>query len=166
LQSQGQSSPSAGDIAAAAQGMRIEAGDPATVAEVAQQIGWPHVRINASRYRGESANEQDEWVEVRNLGGAAQDMTGWSVRLDGSSTRWTFQEGFSLQPGQACKFYTGAPMADPCPGTSNVSSSGVLPNDAGTLTLWVDGLNFKAIEARYAADPTKQPPPPNLQGFE
>ena len=56
-------------------------------------------------------------------------------------------------------------MADPCPGSSNVSQSGVLPNTSGTITLWVDFLDLKAAEARYNADSNNQPPPPNLQGF-
>ena len=146
-------------------GFRIEAGDPAAIGAVAQGLGWPHVRINAVRFRGRASTELDEWVEVKNLGGAAQDMSGWSVRVEGSSTRWRFADGFVLEPGQACKFYTGAAMADPCGGSSNIASSGVLPNDGGTLTLWVDFLDLKAIEVRYAADPTRQPPPPNLQGF-
>jgi hypothetical protein len=92
-------------------------------------------------------------------------MTQWSVRVEGTNIRWTFEDGFVLQPGQACKFYTGTPGADPCPGTRNVASSGVLPNTSGTLTLWVDFLELKAAEARYDADSNNQPPPPNLQGF-
>jgi hypothetical protein len=146
-------------------GFRIEAGDPAAIGAVAEALGWPHVRINATRFRGRTSTELDEWVEVKNLGGAPQDMSQWSVRVEGTGRRWTFADGFMLQPGQACKFYTGAPMADPCLGSSNIASTGVLPNDAGTLTLWVDFLDLKAIEVRYAADPTRQPPPPNLQGF-
>lgn len=164
-QSQGLPVPSGDQVFEATLGFRIEAGDPATIGAIAERLGWPHVRILASRFRGQSANEQDEWVEIKNLGGGEQDMTDWSVRIEGSNIRWTFEDGFVLQPGQACKFYTGAPMADPCPGSSNVSQSGVLPNTSGTITLWVDFLDLKAAEARYNADSNNQPPPPNLQGF-
>jgi len=162
---QGLAAPTPDQVFEATLGLRVEAGDPGAIAALAQQLGWPHVRINAARYRGQSANEQDEWVEVKNLGGAEQDMTNWSVRVPGTEIRWTFQESFILQPGQACKFYTGAQMADPCPGSSNVSGSGVLNNSAGTIELWVDWLDLKAIETRYNSDPNNQPPPPNLQGF-
>jgi hypothetical protein len=164
-ESQGLPAPTGDQVFEATLGFRVEAGDPATIGAIAERLGWPHVRIFASRFRGQSANEQDEWVEIKNLGGGQQDMTQWSVRVEGSSVRWTFEDGFVLQPGQACKFYTGTPGADPCPGSRNVSQSGVLPNTSGTITLWVDFLELKAAEARYNADSNSQPPPPNLQGF-
>jgi len=145
--------------------LRVESGDPGAIAAIAQQLGWPHVRINAARYRGVTANELDEWVEVKNFGGGEQDMTNWSVRVEGTMIRWTFGDGFVLQPGQACKFYTGTPGADPCPGSSNVATSGVLPNSSGTITLWVDFLDLLAIRTSYNTDSNNQPPPPNLQGF-
>jgi hypothetical protein len=163
--SQGLPAPTGDQVFEATLGFRIEAGDPATIGAIAERLGWPHVRIFASRFRGQTANEQDEWVEIKNIGGGQQDMTQWSVRVEGTNIRWTFEDGFVLQPGQACKFYTGTPGADPCPGTRNVASSGVLPNTSGTLTLWVDFLELKAAEARYDADSNNQPPPPNLQGF-
>jgi len=145
--------------------MRLAVGDPATLADLAQAMQWAHVRINAARFRGRASTELDEWVEVKNLGGAPQDMGRWSVRVEGTPFRWTFADGFVLEPGQACKFYTGAAMAEPCGGSSDIAPMGVLPNEGGLLTLWVDFLDLKAIEVRYAADPTRQPPPPNLQGF-
>jgi hypothetical protein len=162
----GQPAPTPDQTFDATLSFRVEAGDPGAISAIAQALGWPHVRILASRYRGVTANELDEWVEVKNLGGGSQDMTQWSVRVEGTNIRWTFQDGFTLQPGQACKFYTGAPMADPCPGSSNVATSGVLPNTSGTLTLWVDFLDLLAIRTSYNADPNMQPPPPNLQGFD
>jgi hypothetical protein len=165
FRSQGLPDPTPDQVFEQTFAFRIEAGDPTAIAAVAQALGWPHVRINATRFRGRTATEQDEWVEVKNFGGAPQDMSGWSVRVEGTPYRWHFAEGFVLQPGQACKFYTGAPMADPCPGTSNLAPMGVLPNEGGTLSLWVDWLELKANEVRYAADPIRQPPPPNLQGF-
>ena len=79
--------------------------------------------------------------------------------------RWRFEDGFTLQPGQACKFYVADPGADPCPGTRNVAERGVLSNDGGSLQLWVDRLDLRVVETRYSADPSNQPPPPNLQGF-
>jgi hypothetical protein len=165
FQMTGRPAPTPDQVFDATLSFRVEAGDPGAIAAIAQVLGWPHVRINATRFRGVAANELDEWVELRNMGGGSQDMTGWSVRVEGTDIRWTFQDGFTLQPGQSCKFYTGAPMAEPCPGSSNVAASGVLPNSSGTITLWVDWLDLLAIRASYNADPATQPPPPNLQGF-
>jgi hypothetical protein len=165
FQTEGRPAPSPDDVFVATLTLRIEAGDPGAIAAVAQAVGWPHVRINASRFRGREANEADEWVEVKNLGSAAQDMSGWSVRIAGRPTAWNFANGYVLQPGEACKFYTGAPMADPCGLANSTAQPGALPNDQGTIELWVNFLDLKAIEAIYRSDPNNQPPPPNLQGF-
>lgn len=163
---QNQPDPSPDDVFTQTFGFRIEAGDPAAIGAVAQALGWPHLRITGARYRGTQATEGDEWVEIRNLGGASQDMTGWSVRVGDGTTRWTFQEGFTLEGGRTCRFYTGAARDDSCPGSANISLTGVLPNDAGILSLWVDYFDLKAVEVRYSANPIAQPPPPNLQGAQ
>ena len=165
FRSEGRPDPSPDEVFVQTLGFRIEAGDPATIGAVAQSLGWPHIRIVGVRFRGRTANELDEWVELRNLGGAPQDMSGWSVRVEGTPFRWTFEPGFVLQPGQSCRFYTGNPDPDACPGSINIATSGVLRNDAGGVSLWVDFLELKADEVRYIADPSFQPPPPHLQGF-
>jgi|GEM_PF-1084923 len=152
------------EIFVAVLGFRITAGDPAGIAAVAQALSWPHLRITAVRFRGTPPDELDEWVELTNLGGAPQEMTGWSVRMENSDARWQFQDGFVLGAGLSCRFYSGAPRADACPGSSNIAQRGVLPNDAGVLQLWVDFLELKANEVRYNANPMQQPPPPNLKG--
>ena len=165
FQAQGRPAPSPDDVFVATVTFRVEAGDPATIAAIAQVLGWPHVRINAARYRGREATELDEWVEVKNYGGVAQDMSGWSVRLPGMTVAWNFADGFVLAPGQACKFYVGNAGADPCAGPSNVAPRGVLPNDQGVIELWINFLDLRADRVLYRSDPTSQPPPPNLQGF-
>src|SRR5581483_855776 len=91
----GQSATDA-DIKREAYSLRYAAGDPATLSVVAQTEGLPMVRINAARFRGRATNETDEWVEIKNLGGAPQDLTGWSVRV-GTSARWRFNDGAVLQ---------------------------------------------------------------------
>jgi hypothetical protein len=164
-QEQGRNAPTPDQVFEQTFGLRIESGDPAAISAVAQGLGWPHLRIVASRFHGISTNQTDEWVEIRNLGGASQDMTGWSVRVVGSSVRWTFQDGFTMDGGQTCKFYTGDARQDSCPGSTNVSQSGVLNDQQGSISLWVDWLDLKADEVRYDSDPLHQPPPPNLQGF-
>jgi hypothetical protein len=162
---EGRPAPSDDDVFVATVTFRVEAGDPATIAAIAQALSWAHVRINAVRFRGQQANEQDEWVEVKNFGGASQDMGGWGVRLPGSPIYWNFGDGFVLEPGQSCRFYTGDPAADACAGSRNVSTSGVLPNDQGTVELWVNFLDYRAGRVIYRSDPNNQPPPPNLQGL-
>jgi hypothetical protein len=41
----------------------------------------------------------------------------------------------------------------------------VLPDDQGTVELWVNFLDFLAGRVIYRSDPNNQPPPPNLQGL-
>jgi hypothetical protein len=164
LQAQGRPAPSPDDIFVATLTFRIEAGEPAFKAAYAQAHGRPHLRINGARYQGQQANEPDEWIEVKNFGGGAQDMSGWSVRIPGTSIVWTFADGFVLEPGASCRFYAGTPGDGACRGSQNVASRGVLPNDQGVIELWVDYLDLLADRVSYSADPDNQPPPPNLQG--
>lgn len=165
-QAQGRPAPTPDEVFAQTFGFRVEANDPAAVAAVAQGLGWAHLRITGARFRGTPPSEGDEWVEVKNVGGLGQDMTGWSVRVDDTPVRWTFQDGFTLAAGQSCRFYTGVARADSCPGSANISVAGVLPDEVGSLSLWVDYFNLLAVRVRYAANPTAQPPPPNLQGAQ
>lgn len=147
--------------------LRGREGDPAAVAAVAKGQGWPHNRIVGARYRDTGGTPfAGEWVEVRNLGGGDQDMTGWSVRVDGTQFAWRFADGFILRPDQSCRFYTLNAEANACPGSANINSTGVLDDQRGGLSLWVDFLDLRAITVTYAADRLLQPAPPNLQGVQ
>lgn len=143
---------------------RLLAADPAAIRSLAQGLGWPKVYITAIRYRGTAAGEADEFIEIQNVGGASQDMTGWRALAVESNTSFFFTEGSVLNPGAVCRFYTGAAREDSCPGSVNLASSGVWNDNAGRAQLWYDPLALLADETRYAADSNSQPPPLNLQG--
>jgi hypothetical protein len=166
FESQGRPAPTPDEIFTETFGFRIEAGDPAAIAAVATGMTWPHVRITGVQFRGSMANQRDEWVEVKNLGGASQDMSGWSVRVNGTPNSWRFADGFVLEPGQACRFYVGPAGANACGGASNIAPMGILDDSSGTISLWVDSLDWNVNEVRYVANPTNQPAPPNLQGAQ
>jgi hypothetical protein len=161
---QGRPAPSPDDVFLATYEYRIGAFDPAAIRSLAQGLGWPKVYITAIRYRGTGAGEADEYIEITNVGGAPQDMTGWRARAVESGTDFFFTEGTVLEPGATCRFYTNQTQADSCPGTINVSTSGVWNNTAGSAELWYDPLALLADSTRYSADPNNQPPPPNLRG--
>ncbi len=143
---------------------RIGAADPAAITSLAQGLGWPKVYVTAVKFRGAAAGEADEYVEITNVGGASQEMTGWRAFSVQSATDFFFSDGSVLEPGARCRFYTGAAQPDSCPGSFNVATQGVWDDTAGSAELWYDPLALLADKTRYAAEPSAQPPPPNLVG--
>lgn len=165
LTARGNARPSSDGVLLQAFLFRVTAGDPSAAAAVACNERWPHVRITAASAGDGGAGESGAWIEVGNLGGGAQDMGGWSLRIADDGPRRQFAAGFTLAPGQACRWYAGTQGEDACTGTSTETGSALTLADEGTLTLWVDGINLKANEVRYATDPARQPAPPNLRGL-
>jgi len=67
------------------------------------------VTISAVRFDAEGPdadNLNDEWIEIRNSGGGV-DLTGWTVKDESASNRYTFPDGFRLEDGEAVKLRTG-----------------------------------------------------------
>ena len=54
----------------------------------------------------ENVSWVDEWVEISNLGEAAQDLTGWTLKDEQNHT-YTFPEGFVLMEGVSVLVHTG-----------------------------------------------------------
>lgn len=71
----------------------------------ASQLAIVDLRLDAE---GDDAlNLNDEWVEVQNTGAVAVDMTGWGVRDESSSHRFTFPAGFTLEAGALVRIHSG-----------------------------------------------------------
>lgn len=138
---------------------RVRAGDPAAISNIARFLDAPYVKITRLRFSG------NEFIEVTNLGGGSQDMTTWIVRTIDRGLTARFPDGYVLNPGQSCRFYSGATASDSC-GDAAFNVADVWPDDGGTATLFFEGLALPGDNTRYSADPTNQPPPPNLQGVE
>lgn len=160
---QGKPEPNGEELFLLTYELRIGAMDPAAIASLAQGLGWPKVYITAVQFQGTAAGEADEFVELMNVGGASQDMTGWRLNAVESNTDFYFSDGTVLEPGARCRFYTNQIQADSCPGTVNVSTSGVWNDGSGRADLWYDPFQLLADRTRYNADPANQPPPPNLR---
>jgi hypothetical protein len=161
---QGKPEPTPDDIFVATYEYRIGANDPAAITSLARGLLWPKVYITAIRYRGAAAGEADEYIQISNVGGAAQDMTGWRAHAVEGGADFFFSEGSVLEPGASCRFYTNQEQPDSCPGSVRVSESGVWADSGGAAELWYDPLALLADATRYSANPATQPPPPNLQG--
>ncbi|MFN8559261.1 MAG: lamin tail domain-containing protein [Dehalococcoidia bacterium] len=165
LARQGRPAPSADEVFLLTYEFRIGANDPAAIRSLAQGLLWPKIYITGVKYRGTAAGEADEYVEVTNVGGASQDMSGWRVRAVESGVDFFFTDGSALEPNARCRFYTGLDeQPDSCPGTIKVAASGVWNDAAGTAELWYDPLALLADRTQYNADSTAQPPAPNLRG--
>jgi hypothetical protein len=146
---------------------RVRAGDPTAVSAIARLIGAPYVKITRVHF------QQPDFVEITNLGGAAQNIFGWSLHASNFSITFAPPEidaaDAHLEPGQRCTVYTG-PKRD-APGErclvyflpESRPPPDWLPDDGGELSLFADPLGLLADETRYDADPDNQPPPPNLQ---
>jgi hypothetical protein len=146
--------------------MRLEAGDPALVAEMARRLGWPHLRVSAVRFRGAAQGEADEYVEIRNLGGAGQLMDGWRLRAAGSGAEFRFLAGWMLPADGRCRVYTNQTHHDSCPGLGFGATYGLWDDTADTALLTVDYPSITADRARYSAEPAAQLPPPALRGVD
>ncbi len=55
----------------------------------------------------ESITPNEEWIEVVNAGGQAVDLTGWGIRDESASNRFSFPPGFRLGPGATVRIRTG-----------------------------------------------------------
>jgi hypothetical protein len=144
---------------------RVRAGDPAVIRNIARLLTppAPYNQVTFIRFRGTAQGQTDEYVEVTNLGGGSQDMTGWTLRSPDRDRIFNFPAGFVLAGGQSCRVYTGAPQENSC-GNASFNSTDVWPDDGGRVVLFFDALNLSSVDTIYRADPSNQPAPPNLQG--
>lgn len=142
---------------------RVRAGDPVAIRNIAHLLGWPYLQITDLDFAGAGPNQEDEFVEITNLGGAPQDVSGWTVRATDRNESVTLPHGSVVGAGQSCRVYTGIVTADSCGGVQ-FHGTDIWPDSAGTAILFADPIALTAAETRYRADPTNQPPPPNLTG--
>ena len=145
--------------------LRVRAGDPAAISNIARVLGAPYLKITRLRFADELPGQAGEFVEITNLGGGAQSLAGWSLRSPARGAHFALRSDLVLAPGQSCRFYT-----EGFPGRGGTLCHAVVPgladlwpDDAGRVVLYYDALNLLGDDTRYSADPNSQPPPPNLQ---
>jgi micrococcal nuclease len=49
----------------------------------------------------------EEYIRIRNEGDSATDMSGWTIKDESSSNRYTFPAGFSIAPGETVTIHSG-----------------------------------------------------------
>jgi hypothetical protein len=141
--------------------LRYAAGDPAARRDAARSSGAPYLVITQLKFAGTAEGQIDEFVEVANLGGAAQNVAGWTLRSPARGATFQFPTGFEIPQGWVCKVYTGRVQGGAC-GTLSFDQTDVWPDGGGQVVLANAQGGTEALSA-YSADLAGQPPPPNLQ---
>jgi hypothetical protein len=121
---------------------RIQAGSPPAIRNRSGIRGIPYLKVTRIRFVG------PEFFEITNLGGAAADLSRWTIRSRNAA--FDLPDGFILGAGEVRRFQP--PVAD------------MFPDDEDEVSLWIESLGQRVDAVRYSADPANQPPPPNLQG--
>ncbi|HEY7295683.1 MAG TPA: lamin tail domain-containing protein [Dehalococcoidia bacterium] len=103
--------------------------------------GAPLVRLTAIWLRGTDTSGggdgRYQYVEIGNLGGAAQDLSGWALQGDSGNIAglmYYFPAGLTLNPGDSCRIYVGHPAEATC----GDGSFALFPfwGDHGMASLW------------------------------
>jgi Lamin Tail Domain len=109
----------------------------------AAAAGVPLVRVLAIWLKGTDnsglGNGAYQYVEVGNLGGATQVLTGWALQGDSagiSGLMFYFPDGFTLAAGDSCRVYVGHPAGNSC--TDGSFALYRFWSDHGDATLWDD----------------------------
>lgn len=72
---------------------------------VSAEVQIVHIEYDAPG--NDNFNLNGEWVEILNGDETAVDLTGWVLKDESASHRYTFPNGFTLQPGATAFVYTG-----------------------------------------------------------
>jgi len=125
---------------AMADGFVLAQPDDFTAASAAA-AGVPLVRLLAIWLRGAdsagSGSGAYQYVQIANLGGATQDLTGWALQGDSGSVAglvYYFPDGFTLAPGNGCRIYVGHPAEATC--TAGSFALYQFWTDHGAASLW------------------------------
>jgi len=116
-------------------------GDAACGAPVAGATGMRIAGLRLDAVGDDAANANDEWVEVANAGTGAVDLTGWTLRDESASHRFTFPGGFVLAPGAAVRVRSGCGDDSATDLHWCVTGSAVWNNDGDTAFLLDPGGN-------------------------
>ena len=83
----------------------------------------------------DAQNLNDEWVEVRNEGAEPVDLSGWGLRDESSSHRFTFPRAFTLAPGATVRIRSGCGTGSATELFWCTSGSAIWNNDGDTAFL-------------------------------
>lgn len=99
----------------------------------AAEVTISQVRFDAD---GDDArNLNDEWIELRNTGSSAVDLSGWGVRDESASHRFVLPDGFVLGSGARVRIHSGCGAAKALALYWCTSGSAIWNNDGDTAFL-------------------------------
>jgi endonuclease YncB( thermonuclease family) len=131
--------PGSAPVADAGRAQQVEPATPAPAAGVG--TGFMEI-VDLCRNGTQGAAEPDEYVEIQNLGGEPQEMTGWrleSERRQGDAGQvFHFPDGFVLQPGQKCCIYTNEDHPESCGSNFRHAGSAIWHNSQPDAALLFD----------------------------
>ena len=55
----------------------------------------------------DNTNLNEEWIRVRNDGDNIVDLTGWGIKDESASNRYSFPDGFTVSPGETITIHSG-----------------------------------------------------------
>lgn len=121
---------------------------------------WPppstpaHVVISYIHFVGsEKGSQGDEYLEIKNTGGTAQDISGWRVHAGSTGQDFVFAQGSVLLPGAVARIYTNI---DPNKaGSYSFKSKKALWNDAGDLGQLFNASGKSVSEYGYGTKETR-----------
>ncbi len=112
--------------------MHSEPDSPAHLEPIPVAAAPPRVLISYIHFLGTTKRTQaDEFIELKNLGGVAQDLSGWRVSAADPGQEFSFPVGTQLPPGEVVRIYTNlAPLGA---GQFSFNSKRAIWNDGGDL---------------------------------
>ncbi len=117
---------------------------------------WPpastpaRMGISYIHFVGLEKNTQgDEYIEIKNTGGTAQDVTGWRVRAGSASQEFVFPKGSIVEPGAACRVYTNRA------GSFSFNAKRAVWNDTGDTGMLYNATGTMVAEYGYGTKETR-----------
>lgn len=108
------------------------------------------VGISYIHFVGLEKNTQgDEYIEIKNTGGTAQNVAGWRVRAGSASQEFIFPAGSVLEPGAACRVYTNRSQS------FSFNAKRAVWNDAGDVGTLYDATGAMVAEYGYGTKETR-----------
>lgn len=112
--------------------------DDACGAPVEATLVITHVEYDAPG--NDNNNLTGEWVDIKNVGFRAIDLSGWVLKDESSSHRYTFREGFALDSNAQVRVFTGCGTDTVGPSSAELHwcEDGAVWNNAGDTAFLLD----------------------------
>lgn len=106
--------------------------------------------INANAPGNDNENLNGEWIELTNRSAADLDLTGWVVRDESASHRFSFPEGYVLDAGATVRLHTGCGEPTDSSLYWCMQGSAVWNNDGDTVFL-LDANGNIVVSRQYSS---------------